>query len=211
MYWGKLESSHYIYWLTFQFQTPPIVPAPIVPATIFVSAISRMARRSFTLPPLKLTKRPPFSASVRYQGVRGVQTQLEPCQENLASYSEFPVSADQDSETDHCGELTMYEIETNTSMAGWEAIREGLLSAVTESQGMPSSQMCVLCDDSPALIRCRQCGPRSYYCQICFDTVHSWISFLYVAEQWMVRCLNTLNSFMEGGGFFDLPEIKDSK
>ena len=125
-----------------------------------------------------------------------MQPQPEPCQENQASFSEFPASADQESETDQCGELSMYEIEAKSSMAGWEGIREGLLSAVTESQGMPSSQMCVLCDESPALIRCRQCGPRSYYCQICFDTVHSRITFLHAAERWMVRCLNTLVNYI---------------
>ena len=110
-----------------------------------------------------------------------MQNQPEPCQENQVSFSEFPASADQESETHHCGELSLYEIEANSSMAGWEAIRDGLLSAVTESQGMRSSQMCVLCDESSALRRCRQCEPRSYYCQICFDTVHSWSSFLHAA------------------------------
>ena len=93
------------------FKLHPLYPHPLYPQHFFVLAISRMARRSFTLPLLKLTKRPAFSASVKenlHQGVRdvrGVQTQPEPCQENQASFSEFPASADQESETDQCGEL----------------------------------------------------------------------------------------------------------
>lgn len=150
-----------------------------------------MARRSFSLPPLKLTRRPAFSASVKenlHQGVRDVLTLPGQSQENIASLSEFPASVCHETETHHCNELTIHEIEAKSSVAGWEAIREGLLTAVTESQGMPSDQICVHCDENPALIRCRQCGPLSYYCLSCFDRGHSRVSFLHAAERWMVRC-----------------------
>ena len=53
--------------------------------------------------------------------------------------SEFLASPDQESETRHCNERAMYEIEAKSSMAGWEVISEGLLSAATEFKGMSSS------------------------------------------------------------------------
>ena len=53
-------------------------------------------------------------------------------------------------ESGACGdnEFTMHEIELKSSMAGWEAIRSSILAVVTESQGMPASQKCVLCGEN---------------------------------------------------------------
>ena len=79
---------------------------------------------------------------------RGVQNLPGQYQENRVSLSEYLASPDKERETHYCDELTMYEIEAKCSMAGWEVIREGLLSAVTESQEITSSQKCLLCDGS---------------------------------------------------------------
>ena len=46
----------------------------------------------------------------------------------------------------------MHEIESKSSMAGWEAIRSSLFVAVTESKGMPIGQKCVLCGENDALM-----------------------------------------------------------
>ena len=78
-----------------------------------------------------------------------------------------------------CGdnEITMHEIESKSFMTGWEAIRISMLAVVTESQGMPAGQKCVLCGENYALTKCWQCGPQSYFCQSCMDSVHSRIAF----------------------------------
>ena len=102
------------------------------------------------------------------------------------------VSMDLESETSHEDEQTMYTIESKSSVAGWEAIRKKLLFTVTESVGMPVGQMCVLCRENCAVVRCQQCGPQSYYCQACVDTSHSWFSFLHAMEQWTVRYLDLI-------------------
>ena len=97
-------------------------------------------------------------------------------------------------ESGACGdnELTMHEIESKSSMAGWEAIRSSMLAVVTESQGVPAGQKCVLCGENYALIKCRQCGPQSYFCQSCMGSVHSRITFLHATEQWTVRYFKLL-------------------
>ena len=163
-----------------------------------------MAGRSFTLPPLKLTRRPAYGTPKRenlHQGVRVVET---PSNQRPRDKSDNPnalpssamasssVSMDLESETSHEDEQTMYTIESKTSVAGWEAIRKKLLFTVTESVGMPVGQMCVLCRENCAVVRCQQCGPQSYYCQACVDTSHSRFTFLHAMEQWTVRYLDLI-------------------
>ena len=64
---------------------------------------------------------------------------------------------------------------------------------VESSHSQDSPKLCpsgsdppVLLCDSPASVRCKQCGPLSYYCLECFEQVHSSINFLHAAESWIV-------------------------
>ena len=130
-----------------------------------------MARRSFTLPPLKVTRRPACGTPIRenlHQDVRVVHPTLDPGQFGGVTSSEHSsaVVASSESasvsvglESGACGdnELIMHEIESKSSMAGWEAIRSSMLAVVTEWQGMPAGQKCVLCGENNALIKCRPC------------------------------------------------------
>ena len=162
-----------------------------------------MAGRSFTLPQLKLTRRPAFSKPIRenlHQGARDIQPSLDLCHSGGVTSSEFPSDVDTSSVlespvsanlesgpcSDNDNELTMHEIESKSSMAGWEAIRSSLLVAVTESKGMPIGQMCVLCGENDSLMKCQQCGPQSYFCQNCIS-IHSRITLLHGVELWTVR------------------------
>jgi len=163
-----------------------------------------MARRSFTLAPLKLTRRPACGSVKRedlHQGAKIVEAP-DSVSSDLSGYHPAPMSSAPMSSPPTAPmfsalvdevEETMYSIEAKSSVAGWEAVRERLLFAVTEALGMPVGQMCVLCRTSDAVIRCQQCGPQSYYCQACTDTVHSQCSFLHTTERWTVRCLHDLS------------------
>ena len=156
-----------------------------------------MARRCFTLPPLRMTKRPAFGATVRKDVHRGVDvvesSHSQDSPKLCPSGSDPPVLQDEvdvdedhwDVNPSHYDGSTMHEIEARSGVAGWEAVRQRLLEAVTEAQGMPLNQLCMLCD-SPASVRCKQCGPLSYYCLECFEQVHSSINFLHAAESWIV-------------------------
>ena len=117
----------------------------------------KMAYRSFALLPLKLTKRPTFGVTekkILHQGVANVSVKNppEPACFSVVDSSELPPTllSKITAETPH-DEPTMYEIEAKSSVTTWEAIRKGLLSS--ESQGMPSNQACVVCNENPALIR----------------------------------------------------------
>ena len=138
-----------------------------------------MAHRSFILPPLKLTRRSACGTPIRenlHQGVRVVHPTLDQglfggvtssehssaVAASLASSVSASVSVGLESGACGDNELTMHEIESKSSMAGWEAIRSSMLAVDTESQGMPAGQKCELCGENYALIKCWQCGHLSH-------------------------------------------------
>ncbi len=162
--------------------------------------LKSMARRSFTLAPLKLTRRSACGSVKRedlHQGAKVVEVPISVYSGDHSDDHPTPMSSPSATTPISSAlvdevEETMYSIEAKSSVAGWEAVRERLLFGVTESLGMPVGQMCVLCRKSDAVIRCQQCGPLSYYCRACTDTVHSQCSFLHTTEQWTV-CLHDLS------------------
>jgi len=90
------------------------------------------------------------------------------------------------SEPDTCAsEPTTFAIESKSSVVGWEKVRLALLDAVVEAAAMPLDQVCILCN-LEASLRCKQCGPISYYCVDCFEGTHAKVNFLHVAEMWEV-------------------------
>ncbi len=83
-------------------------------------------------------------------------------------------------------EPTTFAIESKSAVVGWEKVRLALLNAVVEAAAMPLHQVCVLCNLESSL-RCKQCGPISYYCINCFKETHAKVNFLHVAEKWEVN------------------------
>ncbi len=83
-------------------------------------------------------------------------------------------------------EPSHHELETKSSILGWNKIRSGLLTAFTESECMAVSQICSVCL-VPALIRCQECGPGTYYCIQCFGDEHTTKNIFHAAEKWEVR------------------------
>ena len=152
--------------------------------------------KHFKLPPFKLTQR--SAAGVQVQDVhRGASSQQSPsdergslaqdnpasnqCQSSLLEPSAFsqgnPVPLD---------EPTHHELQSKASVRGWEKLRNGMLSAATESSAMPIGQLCLLCPE-PAIFRCQECGPLMHYCSDCFRKQHEKANFYHVAEKWEVR------------------------
>ena len=82
-------------------------------------------------------------------------------------------------------EPTGHELESRSSVEGWEAIRIGLRNVVTESAAMPLEQKCFMCCDQASL-RCPQCGPLGFYCCDCFKKAHCHVNVFHVAEKWEV-------------------------
>ncbi len=83
-------------------------------------------------------------------------------------------------------EPSHHELETKSSILGWNKIRSGLLTAFTKSECMAVSQICSVCL-VPALIRCQECGPGTYYCIQCFGDEHTTKNIFHAAEKWEVR------------------------
>ena len=79
----------------------------------------------------------------------------------------------------------MHEIENRASVAAWKTITKGLIDVVVESQAMLPSTSCILCE-IPANVRCKQCGPRTFFCIECFEKLHQHINIFHIGERWEV-------------------------
>ena len=93
------------------------------------------------------------------------------------------------SNSDICGEesseTTAYKLERLSNVAGWNAVRNGLLMAAVENAAMPDDQLCVYCNNNTASLRCQRCGSHGYYCQSCFKALHSSsMNLFHFAEEW---------------------------
>ena len=157
-----------------------------------------MAYRRFPLPCLKLTQRPAFgqkSVNVIQRGVP--DSQQNPQQNSIqAAPEEGSCSEACDSASeggDYClfptmfgpSEPTTYELERRSSVAGWEGVRSGILTAVTEIQAMPVNQTCLNCENTASL-RCQRCGPLVFFCADCFQSGHCNTNLFHIPEKWEV-------------------------
>ena len=147
-----------------------------------------MAYNRLTLPALKLTKRPTVgskSVDVLQRSHPPPATQLlQQASPNPPSFEELLPST-----SGGTGEPTEHELACRASVAGWKEVQEELRKAVTQSAAMPLGQLCIFCEEA-ACVRCRQCGPRGFFCSPCFTKMHSNINIFHVPETWEVR--NTL-------------------
>ena len=82
-------------------------------------------------------------------------------------------------------EPTVHELQSKSEAAAWESIRQGILSAVTESSTLSIGQMCHLCPN-PAIFRCR---PLVFYCFECYCKDQESRNLFHIAEKWEVHNL----------------------
>ena len=66
-------------------------------------------------------------------------------------------------------EPTSYELESKSSVAGWEEVRSSVLNVLTESCAMKIGQGCLKCKQD-AYLRCLQCGPLGFFVRVAFHT-----------------------------------------
>ena len=71
-------------------------------------------------------------------------------------------------------------INEEAKVKAWESVRYSLRNAVVESAAMPYNQLCVLCAEAVASIRCLQCGPNVYYCHDCLHTFQALVLGEYI-------------------------------
>lgn len=163
------------------------------------------ARLRFRLPPLKVTQwssaggkavnrsvpRSFYSRQMVVEGDNDSSHDVAAQEEADPTVAEADFS-ETESITNHPG-VTLYSIKEKSAALEWEALRPQLLKCVVGSDAMPDSQLCLLCADSPATMRCLKCGPKAYFCEECFTDLHFKINILHVGEFWeaKVRMLQT--------------------
>ena len=129
----------------------------------------------------------------------------EPCSLELEGPSQVSENSESDEgrETGFVGpdfndfpcedEPTHHELQSKSSVEGWEQLRSMLLEVATECSAMPLRQLCILCPNS-ADICCQECGPSIFYCGKCFCSCHENTNFFHVAEKWEVNLMLLLLS-----------------
>lgn len=156
-----------------------------------------MATKKITLPSFKVTRRPAFGKKtvqfiereVGLSGHSGAEQSEDASTISSSSVSALkPEQADVNTLYDVQTDMevpTGHELESRASAVGWESIRRELRVAVTEMASMPLSQVCLYCN-TPASVKCKQCGPKGFYCHGCFVACHSNVNIYHVAEKWEV-------------------------
>lgn len=150
-----------------------------------------MAAKKITLPSFKVTRRPAFGK----KSVQFIEREICPSEQvgaeqsqDASTYWTSPSSSEPDVNMYDRTDMevpTGHELESKASAAGWESIRRELRAAVTEMASMPLSQVCLYCS-TLASIKCKQCGPKGFYCHGCFVACHSNVNMYHVAEKWEV-------------------------
>lgn len=145
-------------------------------------------RRQYSLGSHKLTRHTSgkVSKTIIHRGCdSGAKQEIK---ESLASNSDSSVVLEKSllSENLSSIEPSHHELETKSSILGWNKIRSTLLTVFTESESMAVGQLCIVCL-GPALIRCQECGTGTYYCMKCFCDHHTTKNVFHTAEKWEVR------------------------
>ena len=172
-------------------------------ADIFTSHRDNMAYRRFSLPSLKFTERPVSGGkSVQYiqrrasnalqsHEVRETSDEREHGDSREHRRNEASLLPAVDTMADLSSnfiEPTCHELESKASAVEWAAVRDGILTAVTEAAAMPVSQICLNCRNS-ASFHCQQCGPLGFYCEECFLKCHSTVNIFHIPCKWEVIIL----------------------
>ena len=171
-----------------------------------------MAYKRLVLPPLKLTQRSTFDSSTVkssiYRGNSEQKLQLsnldnsdgvvenqnteEPLDDGDDAFGSNDVFTAYSPDSPGGGS-TLHELQCKSNVAGWEAVRKEILTAVIETQAMPPGQLCITCKCS-ASCRCQRCGPLGFFCLDCFQEQHKITNVFHVGEKWEVGycCMHEL-------------------
>lgn len=84
---------------------------------------------------------------------------------------------------------SLHSVKQKANVAAWNNARSSLLRVCIELNCLPRDQVCTLCKTHPASIRCRQCGPYTYYCSICLEQCHSVATILHSPEEYKVSVI----------------------
>ncbi len=132
-----------------------------------------MAAKRIRLPSLKVTKRPAYGKkalkylerTVDYDSVGVPNESVENDFPDISTTGENILPSTS-------SEPTCYLLESKASTAGWATIRGSIEKAIVERAVLPQLQTCLNCPD-PASIRCKRCGPKSYFCEKCFFLIYT--------------------------------------
>jgi len=138
------------------------------------------------LPPLRVSSSVSGSLSTSVTR-RGQGTRSSSSSTIEASFAPFPDDPDSvDISEPLVNEPTSHELERKSAAKGWEQIRDSVLTAAVESSAQTVDQMCIMCSESKAVLRCLDCGPGAHYCEECFQNVHQNTNVFHVPEKWEV-------------------------
>ena len=129
----------------------------------------------FRLPPLKVTMSVPKEKVIHEDVPRKC---MQPgSRETIQVDSDFH-SSTSNGMTNICenpgeGEHSMYKIQQQTSVIGWESLRPDMMHILTEANAMPKDKICAVCRKDLANFHCLRCGTVAYYFISCLRVVHN--------------------------------------
>ena len=86
---------------------------------------------------------------------------------------------------------TTYRAHQQNLSDQWTLLREKIINAAIESEGMPHDQVCMVCELEPACLRCRDCGPNQFFCKGCGIKLHQYRNYFHYLEHWLVSALTS--------------------
>ena len=154
--------------------------------------------RRLVLPPLKLTKRSTSGEVTEKRITRGISVNASRDEGhsrhsvNEDDPADYAMYSDDDNCLRACEDSPgpgLYQISQKVSVAAWQSIRQNILKTVTESNAMPSNQVCTCCCMDLAMFKCFMCGPCTYFCGSCLEKQHTNSNIFHLPLQWKVSVL----------------------
>lgn len=87
---------------------------------------------------------------------------------------------------------SQYALRKQKEAEAWSGIREQMLRVSVEASCLPPSSLCSICG-RPASVRCKVCGPITFYCEPCTEATHSLRHPLHTPEIWKVSSVLTID------------------
>ena len=75
----------------------------------------------------------------------------------------------------------MYFTRKEKQLEKWDEIRSSLVAAILNAH-----ELCTICGESEATIRCKSCGYQQFYCYLCAVNIHKYRNCLHCLEEWKV-------------------------
>src|SRR5215213_4371528 len=71
-----------------------------------------------------------------------------------------------------------YQQKQNILTSNWKAVLDDIYNTMLENEAVPSNATCFNCSDF-AVLRCLDCGPKIFYCSLCFGNFHHKINLFH--------------------------------